>query len=76
MPLVIWTGKIVNDEKKSSIYIYNIYKMSLHFNKIFFQKIFIYNTIHCLVILPTGQVAAGQPQNVECKSVYLTLRRW
>ena len=43
--------------------------------KIFFQKIFFFNTIHCLVILPTGQAMAGQPQNVKCKSVYLTLRR-
>ena len=37
-----------------------------------FQKIFIYNINHCLVVLPTGWAAASQPQNVKQK-VFISL---
>ena len=42
---------------------------------IFSKKFFIYNTIHCLVILAAGWAVAGWPQNIEWKSVSFALEK-
>ena len=65
---------MINEEKKQERN--RKERKNLHTNKTrkYFSKDFIYNINHCFVVLPTGWVVAGQPQNVEWKSVYLTLK--